>query len=44
VVALPLEAPSRLRDVFTGRIVEGDGALAVADVLGSLPFALLGPA
>ena len=43
VIALPDEAPSRFRDAFTGRVVEGDGELRVAEVLGALPFALLGP-
>jgi (1->4)-alpha-D-glucan 1-alpha-D-glucosylmutase len=44
VIALPDEAPRAYRDAFTGRVVEGDGALRVADVLQRLPFALLGPA
>jgi (1->4)-alpha-D-glucan 1-alpha-D-glucosylmutase len=44
VIALPDEAPRRFRDAFTGRVVEGDDGLRVADVLGALPFALLGPA
>ena len=43
VIALPDEAPSTFRDAFTGRVIEGDGELRVADVLGALPFALLGP-
>jgi maltooligosyltrehalose synthase len=38
-----IQAPSRFRDAFTGRVVEGDGELPVAEVLGALPFALLGP-
>jgi (1->4)-alpha-D-glucan 1-alpha-D-glucosylmutase len=44
VIALPPEAPRRFRDAFTGRLVEADGDLRVAEVLGCLPFALLGPA